>query len=110
MKRALASFATAAMVLAGSANAGELVIIYDDPNPGPKAAFEKVVADFDAANPDITVKLSINDREAHKTAIRNFLSADAPDVTAWYLATAWARSLTPASSRTSPICGRPIRT
>ena len=28
--------------------------------------------------------MSINDREAHKTAIRNFLSADAPDVTSWY--------------------------
>ena len=84
MKRALASLATAAMMLAGSANAGELVIIFDDLNPGPKAAFEKVVADFDAANPDISVNLSINDREAHKTAIRNFLSAGAPDVTAWY--------------------------
>ena len=84
MKRALASLATAAIMLAGSANAGELVIIFDDLNPGPKAAFEKVVADFDAANPDITVNLSINDREAHKTAIRNFLSAGAPDVTAWY--------------------------
>ena len=84
MKRALASFATAAMMLAGSAKAGELVIIFDDLNPGPKAEFEKVVADFDAANPDISVNLSINDREAHKTAIRNFLSAGAPDVTAWY--------------------------
>ena len=69
MKRALASLATAAMMLAGSANAGELVIIFDDLNPGPKAAFEKVVADFDATNPDISVNLSINDREAHKTAI-----------------------------------------
>ena len=49
MKRALASLATAAIMLAGSANAGELVIIFDDLNPGPKAAFEKVVADFDAA-------------------------------------------------------------
>ena len=84
MKRALASFAMAAMVLAGSANAGELTIIFNDLNPTPKAAFEKVVADFDAANPDITVKLSINDREAHKPAIRNFLSAGPPDVTAWY--------------------------
>ena len=110
MNRAIASFATAAMMLAGVANAGELVIIYDDPNPGPTAAFEKVVADFDAANPDITVKLSINDREAHKTTIRNFLSADAPDVTACTPATAWARSLMPASSRTSLICGRLIRT
>ena len=69
MKRALASLATAVIMLAGSANAGELVIIFDDLNPGPKAAFEKVVADFDAANPDITVNLSINDREAHKTAV-----------------------------------------
>ena len=66
MKRALASFATAAMMLAGSANAGELAIIFNDLNPGPKAAFEKVVADFDAANPDITVNLSINDRGAHR--------------------------------------------
>ena len=84
MKKLLASLAMATSLVATSATAGELVIIFDDPNPGPKAAFEKVVADFDAANPDITVNLSINDREAHKTAIRNFLSADAPDVTAWY--------------------------
>ena len=104
MKRALASLATAAIMLAGSANAGELVIIFDDLNPGPKAAFEKVVADFDAANPDITVNLSINDREAHKTAIRNFLSAGAPDVTAW------ARLSTQASLKTSLICGLATRT
>ncbi|MEC8131341.1 MAG: extracellular solute-binding protein [Pseudomonadota bacterium] len=84
MKKILAGLASAAALMASSAFAGELVIIFDDLNPGPKAAFEKVVADFDAANPDITVNLSINDREAHKTAIRNFLSAGAPDVTAWY--------------------------
>jgi multiple sugar transport system substrate-binding protein len=84
MKKILASLATAASLMASSAYAGELVIIFDDLNPGPKAAFEKVVADFDAANPDISVNLSINDREAHKTAIRNFLSADAPDITSWY--------------------------
>ena len=84
MKKVLASLATAASLFTSSAFAGELVIIFDDLNPDPKAAFEKVVADFDAAHPDITVKLSINDREAHKTAIRNFLSADAPDITAWY--------------------------
>ncbi len=54
------------MMMAGSATAGELTIIFNDLNPGPKAAFEKVVADFDAANPDITVNLSINDRGAHR--------------------------------------------
>ena len=64
--------------------AGDLVINFDDPNPGPKKGFEDAVAKFKAANPDINVTVNINDREAHKTAIRNFLSADAPDVTSWY--------------------------
>jgi multiple sugar transport system substrate-binding protein len=36
------------------------------------------------AHPEVNVIVNINDREAHKTAIRNFLSADAPDITAWY--------------------------
>jgi len=64
--------------------AGDLVINFDDPNPAPKAGFEAAVEAFKKANPDINVTVNINDREAHKTAIRNFLSADAPDITAWY--------------------------
>ena len=84
MKKALAALATAAALFATSASANDLVIIFNDLNPTPKAAFEKVVEDFKAANPDINVELSINDREAHKPAIRNFLSAGPPDVTAWY--------------------------
>lgn len=64
--------------------AGDLVINFDDPNPGPKAGFEAAVEAFKQANPDINVTVNINDREAHKTAIRNFLSADAPDITSWY--------------------------
>ncbi|MBX2826081.1 MAG: extracellular solute-binding protein [Gammaproteobacteria bacterium] len=67
-----------------TALAGDLVINFDDPNPGPKAGFEAAVEAFKAANPDINVTVNINDREAHKTAIRNFLSADAPDITSWY--------------------------
>ncbi len=76
--------AAATTMLSSAALAGELVINFDDPNPGPKKAFEAAVAKFEAANPDIKVTFNINDREAHKTAIRNFLSADAPDVTSWY--------------------------
>jgi len=79
---------TAAMIAAGfvstAALAGDLVINFDDPNPAPKEAFEAAVEAFKAANPDVNVTVNINDREAHKTAIRNFLSADAPDVTSWY--------------------------
>ncbi|MEM9853084.1 MAG: extracellular solute-binding protein [Pseudomonadota bacterium] len=73
-----------ALAIAGPAMARDLVINFDDLNPAPKAAFEAAVAAFQAENPDINVIVNINDREAHKTAIRNFLTADAPDVTSWY--------------------------
>ncbi|EFL89231.1 ABC transporter substrate-binding protein [Ahrensia sp. R2A130] len=75
---------TAATLYATTALAGDLVINFDDPNPKPKLGIEAAVEAFKAANPDINVTLNITDREAHKTAIRNFLSAEAPDVTAWY--------------------------
>ena len=79
---------TVAMVAGGLLStatlAGDLVINFDDPNPAPKKAFEAAVEAFKAANPDVNVTVNINDREAHKTAIRNFLSADAPDITSWY--------------------------
>lgn len=74
----------ASAVLATSAIAGDLVINFDDLNPGPKQGFEDAVELFKKENPDINVIVNINDREAHKTAIRNFLTADAPDVTSWY--------------------------
>ena len=74
----------ASALLASTALAGELVINFDDLNPGPKKGFEDAVAQFKKDNPDINVTVNINDREAHKTAIRNFLTADAPDVTSWY--------------------------
>lgn len=77
--------AVAALALsATSVFAGDLVISFDDLNPGPKKGFEDAVALFQKENPDINVIVNINDREAHKTAIRNFLTADAPDVTSWY--------------------------
>ena len=83
IKASLAALATTSM-LASAALAADLVINFDDPNPGPKKGFEDAVAAFKEANPDINVIVNINDREAHKTAIRNFLSADAPDLTTWY--------------------------
>ena len=74
----------AAALMASSALARDLVINFDDLNPGPKAAFDAAIEKFKAENPDINVIANNNDREAHKTAIRNFLTADAPDVTSWY--------------------------
>ena len=83
LKSAVAALALTS-VFAGAAAARDLVINFDDLNPGPKKGFEDAVAKFKEENPDINVIVNINDREAHKTAIRNFLTADAPDVTSWY--------------------------
>ena len=82
-KTLLAGVAAAAFMVTG-ALADDLRINFDDLNPGPKKGFEEMVEMFKAENPDINVIVNINDREAHKTAIRNFLTADAPDVTSWY--------------------------
>ncbi|MGJ8526952.1 ABC transporter substrate-binding protein [Maritalea sp.] len=87
MKRLLGRGVTAllaATMMSATAFAGDLVINFDDLNPGPKKGFDDAVAQFQAENPDINVIVNNNDREAHKTAIRNFLTADAPDVTSWY--------------------------
>lgn len=78
------AIATTAPLALSTAMAGTLVVNYNDTGVAPKAAFEKVVQQFQAEYPDIKVTLNNNDREAHKTAIRNFLSAGAPDITAWY--------------------------
>ena len=73
-----------AWALSSTAFAGELIINYDGSDPAPKAAFEQVIADFEAAHPDIKVKWNLFDHEGYKTSIRNFLTAEAPDVAAWY--------------------------
>ena len=65
---------------------GSLKIFSDMSNPAPRAVMEKMASDFDALHPDLTVELTIIDREAYKTQIRNFLTANAPDVANWYAA------------------------
>jgi multiple sugar transport system substrate-binding protein len=92
MKTGAAALA-ATTVLAGAAFAdahaslsGTLRIISDMSNPGPRAVMEQLAADFGALHPDLTVDLTIVDREAWKTQIRNALSADPPDVVNWYAA------------------------
>jgi multiple sugar transport system substrate-binding protein len=69
---------------ASTALAGELVINSDQSDPAPKKAMEELLADFQTKYPDIKVKWNNFDHEGYKSAIRNFLTADAPDVAAWY--------------------------
>jgi len=74
----------ASAVLGTTAYAGELVINTDTSDPAPKAAFEAVIAGFEAENPDVTVTWNLFDHEGYKSSIRNFLTADAPDLANWY--------------------------
>ncbi len=67
-----------------SAHASTLVINSDQADPAPKAAFQKIMAKFEAENPDIDVEFNIYDKEAYKTAIRNWLATSPPDVVFWY--------------------------
>lgn len=75
----------AALMLSTSAFAEQRVLKYNaDYDPIPLAAMEALIADFEAANPDIDVQLNNFDHEGYKTAIRNFLTTDPPDLANWY--------------------------
>lgn len=61
-----------------------LVINSNLSDPAPKAAFQTMVDKFKAEYPEIDVTLNTFDHEAYKTAIRNFLASDPPDVALWF--------------------------
>ncbi len=77
---------TVAVVAAGAAQAQEKRVLryYADFDPAPLAAVEAAIAEFEAQHPDLEVQLQNFDHEGYKTAIRNFLTADAPDLANWY--------------------------
>ncbi len=75
----------AALLMSTAAVAQQRVLQYNaDYDPIPLAAMEALIADFEAANPDIDVQLNNFDHEGYKTAIRNFLTTDSPDLANWY--------------------------
>ena len=79
---------SAALLMATSALAQDKRVVTwnADYDPIPLAAAEALIADFEAANPEIDVQLNNFDHEAYKNAIRNFLTADPPDLANWYAA------------------------
>ena len=46
------------------------------PHSAPRATMEAMIADFQAMHPDLNIETTVIDREAYKTQIRNFLTAD----------------------------------
>ena len=83
LKQSIATLAFATL-FSSSVFAGKLVINTDTSDPAPKKAFEDVIAGFEAENPDVQVTLNLFDHEGYKTSIRNFLTAEAPDLATWY--------------------------
>lgn len=76
---------TAAVALSTPAIAQnkEITIVINSNNEGTIASFEETIAAFTAAT-GVNVTLNKMDHEAHKTAIRNYLVAGAPDVCFWF--------------------------
>uniref|UniRef100_UPI003D0C4B55 extracellular solute-binding protein n=1 Tax=Roseibium sp. TaxID=1936156 RepID=UPI003D0C4B55 len=63
---------------------GDLNIFLDTSNPAPRAAMEGMIERFQKMHPDVNIKTTIIDSEGYKTQIRNFLSANPPDVVTWF--------------------------
>ncbi|WP_127901480.1 ABC transporter substrate-binding protein [Solirhodobacter olei] len=61
----------------------KIKIFANQPEAGVRAGLKDIVKGFTAAS-GTKVELSFTDHEAYKTAIRNFLVTDAPDVCFWF--------------------------
>ncbi|WP_083417117.1 ABC transporter substrate-binding protein [Pseudovibrio denitrificans] len=72
------------MISSSAYAAGDLIINLDQTDPAPKKAFEDIVAGFSKENPEVNVIVNTMHKEGYKTSIRNFLTADAPDLATWY--------------------------
>jgi multiple sugar transport system substrate-binding protein len=84
---ALTAALAASTAFAGSHSlSGDLKIFLDTSNPAPRATMEAMIARFQEQHPGLNIETTVIDREAYKTQIRNFLTADAPDVATWYAA------------------------
>ena len=81
-----AAFAAPSAFAEGHSLSGDLKIFLDTSNPAPRATMEAMIERFGAEHPGLNIETTVIDREAYKTQIRNFLTADAPDVATWYAA------------------------
>jgi len=91
LKAALAALATVAFTSGGAFSdghslTGNLKIFLDTSNPAPRATMEAMIGRFQEMHPDLEIDVTVIEREEYKTQIRNFLTANPPDVATWYAA------------------------
>lgn len=82
--RRVAAGAAALALVHGALAQQNLVINTDRSGTGQKAAFNKIVSDFEAQNPGVKVNVNYSDVESYKTSIRNFLVTSPPDIAFWF--------------------------
>ena len=70
-----------------AARADSIIVNADTSGAQPKAAFQEVVKQFEAANPDTQVVLNVYDHESYKQSLPNWLTSAPPDVVLWYTGT-----------------------
>ncbi len=91
LKASLAALATAAVTSSGALSdghslTGNLKIFLDTSDPAPRATMEAMIGRFQEMHPGLEIDVTVIDREEYKTQIRNFLTANPPDVATWYAA------------------------
>ena len=84
IKNKFALAITLVLLTAITALADKLVINSNQSNPVGKALFTKIVEDFKKQNPDLEVVFNTTDHEGYKTAIRNWLTTEPPDIVFWF--------------------------
>ncbi|MBV9298700.1 MAG: extracellular solute-binding protein [Verrucomicrobia bacterium] len=85
IKRALLSSLLLGLAfISSAAKAEKLVINSNESDPAPKETFTKVVDEFKKQYPDLQVQFNTMDHEGYKTAIRNWLTTEPPDVVFWF--------------------------
>ena len=85
-KATIVELAEGAVLSTGAAAqnlSGELIIFSDISNRAPRAVMEDMLKRFGDLNPWLNIELTVIDRDAYKTQIRNFLTANPPDVANW---------------------------
>ncbi|WP_116134033.1 ABC transporter substrate-binding protein [Tropicimonas sp. IMCC34043] len=86
MRSIISASISALAVIAATAAFGQqrVVSYYGDMDPTVLEGMQKVMDAFQEANPDIKIEFQNFDHEGYKTSIRNFLTAEPPDVVNWY--------------------------
>ena len=74
----------AALVFAAQVHAGTLTVNIAFKGANQRAFWDTAIAEFEKANPDVTVKAAYIEEEAYKVQLPGWLISEAPDIVKWH--------------------------